>query len=130
MALIKVSGEVSKSRYLKALVAGLAISAIASSALADELSFNLHLIVHDYGRLAASAQACKSPLDLQPFRQEILDVAGTDPSLDSDSITTAMNAAVQKQSLRMPGCSKAGMEVARQHFDRDLKDFQYAVENK
>lgn len=106
------------------------IAFTAADVRADEVHFDLRLTIHDYGRLVASTRACNMALDSEGLKQSILDIARTSENLDADAISKTMDATVQEQGRRIPGCSRAAMQIARAHLDRDLTDFKDAVANQ
>ncbi|WP_149341767.1 hypothetical protein [Neorhizobium sp. P12A] len=111
-------------------VVGFGVAFMAANAQADQLHFNLRLTVHDYGRLVASSRACDTPLVPEGLKQSILDVIRMDANLDDEAIAKTMDAAVRKQRRGMPGCSRATIEVARAHLNRDLTALKYSVDNQ
>lgn len=99
----------------------------ASGALADQVDYNLHLLVHDFGKLVASSHACKLRVDEEHLRERVLDVVSMDSSLDEDEASDAMNKSLAARVMRTLGCSNASVTVAQSHFERDLINLRYAI---
>ena len=99
----------------------------SGAAQADQIDYNLHMVIHDYGKLVASNRACKLPFDETGLRDSVLDAVGADPNLDQDGVLSAMNRSVERRVLGSLGCSNASVIIAQRNFHRDMVDLRDAI---